>query len=344
MSQDSILERLKERKLVQWALAYLAGAWLVLQVTDILGDQFAWPSALLRSITVLLGIGFLAALVLAWYHGEKGQQRVSGPELLMLTTLLAIAGAAVVWVRQNQEGAAPNLRSEGAASLNPKRVLVSVFENRTGDPALDPLGSMAADWITRGLSETGMVEVASFSTALTSAQKVSAGGDPLTDLARVRALAEAAGAGTVVSGAYYRQGGAIQFQAQVTDAVREKLLRTIEPVSVPGDSALRGVEDLRQRVMGALATVFDPKIASMSGHSRPPTYAAYREYINGQALFIRGDFRAAIPHLSRAAALDTTFKFPLLQAAAAHINLGEYAQADSIYRIVERSRERLAPA
>ncbi|MDQ3522380.1 MAG: hypothetical protein M3434_08605, partial [Gemmatimonadota bacterium] len=127
-----MLERLKERKLVQWALAYLAGAWLVLQVLGELNDAYAWPAVVMRSVPVLLGFGLLVALVLAWYHGEKGQQRVSGPELLMLTTLLVIAGAAVVWVRQNQEGAAPNLRSEGAASLNPKRVLVSVFENRTG--------------------------------------------------------------------------------------------------------------------------------------------------------------------------------------------------------------------
>ena len=338
------LERIKERKLFQWALAYLAGAWLVLQVLDLLGDAFGWPADVQQIAIVLLAVGFLAALVLAWYHGEKGQQRVSGPELFMLSILLVIAGGAVTWVRQNEGGATASYRAEGAASLDPKRVLVSVFENRTGDPALDPLGSMAADWITRGLSETGLVEVASFSTALASAQKVSTGGDPLSDLARVRVLAEAAGTGTVVSGSYYRQGGAIQFQAHITDAIREKLLRTITPVSVPTDSALQGVEDLRQRVMGALATIFDPKIASMSSHARPPTYEAYREFIQGQELFTNREFRAAIPHLIRATALDTTFAAPLMQAAAAHINLGEYAEADSINRIVERSQERLLPS
>ncbi len=34
--------RLKERKLVQWALAYLAGAWVLLQVADVLADALAW--------------------------------------------------------------------------------------------------------------------------------------------------------------------------------------------------------------------------------------------------------------------------------------------------------------
>ncbi|HEV2125126.1 MAG TPA: hypothetical protein VGW38_20440, partial [Chloroflexota bacterium] len=87
-------QRLKERKLVQWALAYLAGAWVLLQVAGELRDTFAWPPVIVRALTVLLAVGFLAALVLAWYHGEKGHQRVSGVELLMLTGILVIAGAA----------------------------------------------------------------------------------------------------------------------------------------------------------------------------------------------------------------------------------------------------------
>jgi phage shock protein PspC (stress-responsive transcriptional regulator) len=91
----SLLARLRERKLVQWALAYLAGAWLVLQVVDVLGQNFDWSRTFFRSATVLLTVGFLAALVIAWYHGERGRQRVNGVELLMLSTLLVIAGGAV---------------------------------------------------------------------------------------------------------------------------------------------------------------------------------------------------------------------------------------------------------
>ena len=88
-------DELKSRKIVQWALAYLAGAWVVLQVVDILGEQFGWPTGLVRGITVALTAGFFVTLVLAWYHGEQGRQRVSGPELLMVAALLLIAGAAV---------------------------------------------------------------------------------------------------------------------------------------------------------------------------------------------------------------------------------------------------------
>jgi hypothetical protein len=69
----SILGRLNSRKIVHWGIAYLAGAWLILQVLDLLAQPFAWPDLVLRAATVVLAIGFFAALVLAWYHGEGRQ-------------------------------------------------------------------------------------------------------------------------------------------------------------------------------------------------------------------------------------------------------------------------------
>jgi hypothetical protein len=42
---SSFFARLKERKLVQWTLAYLAGAWVVLQVMDVAADPLGWPDS-----------------------------------------------------------------------------------------------------------------------------------------------------------------------------------------------------------------------------------------------------------------------------------------------------------
>ncbi len=96
---SSLFERLKERKLFQWALAYLAGAWLVMQAMEVTAEPFGWPLALQRGVTILLVIGFFVALVVAWYHGEKGRQRASGPELLMIAALLAIAAILLAVLR-----------------------------------------------------------------------------------------------------------------------------------------------------------------------------------------------------------------------------------------------------
>ena len=37
-------------------------------------------------------VGLFVALVIAWYHGDQGRQRVSGAELLIIAGLLALGG------------------------------------------------------------------------------------------------------------------------------------------------------------------------------------------------------------------------------------------------------------
>ena len=95
MPVPSLLQHLKERKLVQWALAYLAGAFVVFQAVDALESALGLTPAIQKAILVIVGVGFFITLVLAWYHGEKGRQKVSGPELLMVAALLL---AVFVWL------------------------------------------------------------------------------------------------------------------------------------------------------------------------------------------------------------------------------------------------------
>ena len=89
---DGFFERLKQRKLVQWALAYAAAAFALLQGMDIVAQRFGWPESIERGLIVVLAVGLLVTLVLAWYHGDRGAQRVSGTELLLLALLLALGG------------------------------------------------------------------------------------------------------------------------------------------------------------------------------------------------------------------------------------------------------------
>lgn len=64
---STLLQRLKQRKLVQWALTYLAGAWVALEVVDLVGDIWDLPEVIAQVATVVLVVGFFAVLVLAWY-------------------------------------------------------------------------------------------------------------------------------------------------------------------------------------------------------------------------------------------------------------------------------------
>ena len=94
---NEFLQRLKERKLVQWTLAYVAAAFALLQGIDIVAQRFGWPEQTMRLVIVALSVGFFVTLVLAWYHGERGAQRVSGTELIILALVLVSLGGFLLW-------------------------------------------------------------------------------------------------------------------------------------------------------------------------------------------------------------------------------------------------------
>jgi Tol biopolymer transport system component len=88
---EGIWQRLRRRKVVQWGLAYAAGAWAFLQVFEYVSESFGW-SGQLRQVAILVAlIGLPIVLIIAWYHGERGRQRVTVSEVVMIA-LLAAAG------------------------------------------------------------------------------------------------------------------------------------------------------------------------------------------------------------------------------------------------------------
>jgi tetratricopeptide (TPR) repeat protein len=225
-----------------------------------------------------------------------------------------------------------------AGGLEPKRIVVAVFENQTGDPALDPLGRMASDWITQGLSRVEGLHVVP-STSVLYAQptgsRAKAGRDP------IRALAEETGAGTVVSGAYYLQGDTLQLQAKITDAARGRLLAGIEPVRGPRNAPMVAIDAVRQRVLGGVAVSLEA-VHQMDTQQQPPRYDAYLEFIAGFEIFMT-DGPEAQRHFERSVELDPGFLTPLFYAAFLRHQAGDHARVRAILRTLAERREQLTP-
>ena len=127
----SLFQRLKERKIVQWAVVYLAGAWLFLEALGFVADTFAWPAFVARSAVVLAAVGFFVTLVLAWYHGEKGRQKASGIELVILAGILVIAGAAVALLGRGSQQTSAGEFEAPPGTLDEMSIAVLPFANRS---------------------------------------------------------------------------------------------------------------------------------------------------------------------------------------------------------------------
>jgi TolB-like protein len=217
-----------------------------------------------------------------------------------------------------------------APELDARRVLVVPLENRTGDAALDPIGSMAADWLIQGLAQTGMVDVVPVTTSLAASRFVRE--QRSADTARVlRDLAGETRAATVISGAYYHQGDSLYLGVTITDMSSGRVLHAPQPVATARDRPTEGIELLRQEVMRSAAQHLNPRLQQHAVHMRtPPSFEAYREFADGLERFVAGDWAGAIERMMAAAAADTAFVVPLLYAGIAFANAGNYATTDSI--------------
>ena len=76
----SLFGELRRRKVFRVAAAYAVVAWLLLQVADILLDNFGAPDWVFKSFAVLLVLGFPLAVFLAWVFDltPEGVQRTAG--------------------------------------------------------------------------------------------------------------------------------------------------------------------------------------------------------------------------------------------------------------------------
>src|SRR5690348_8826879 len=239
------LVRLKQRKLVQWALAYVAAAFALLQGVDIVAQRFGWPDQIEKLLILALAIGFLVALVLAWYHGERGAQKVSGTEIVILALLLAIGGG-LLWRFERATPAtgspdAAQPRSPDAAQRNPgnvvpesvagatssglrieplsaaangqtvpipaKSVAVLPFVNMSGDPKNDYFSDGITEEILDALAQVPDLKVAARTSAFAFKGKAE-------DLRKVGEVLDVA---TVLEGSVQKSGDEVRITAQLID-------------------------------------------------------------------------------------------------------------------------------
>ena len=110
--------KLRRRKVVQWGLAYAACGWGFLQGLEYVSEAFIWPEQLRQVAIIALLVGLPIVAVIAWYHGDRGEQRITGTELLIIA-LLCLVGGAIFW--RYERAAETTRKPEPAVSAAPAR-------------------------------------------------------------------------------------------------------------------------------------------------------------------------------------------------------------------------------
>jgi len=199
--------KLRRRKVVQWGIAYLAGAWALLQGIGFAADAFAWPSAIKQVALLLLLIGLPIVLVLAWYHGDRGEQRVSRSELAILTLLFLLGGGGLWLYGQRNRQVPPPPAPPAAADERPS-IAVLPFENRSaGQDDAFFVDGIHDDILTQ-LSKVSALKVIS----RTSVERFRDTKLPLQEVAKQL------GVKSILEGGVQRAGDRVRINVQLIDA------------------------------------------------------------------------------------------------------------------------------
>ena len=260
---DEFFRRLRERKLVQWALAYVAAAFALIQVLDVIGQQFGWPDAARRGITLALGVGFLVLLVLAWYHGERGAQRVSGTELLIVALLLVLGGG-LLWrlaPRSPGVGAHAPVAPTPAANLSVDRKSIAVlpFASMSAEKDNTYFADGMRDMILTRLAAIGDLKVIS----RTSTDRYGVHPED------IKTVALQLGVASVLEGSVQKAGNQVLINLQLIDAGSDTHLwaeaykRTVDDIfGVEGEVAQTVAEALHAKLSDAEQKIIADKVTT----------------------------------------------------------------------------------
>ena len=260
-----------------------AGAWGLLQGLAVRQRHVPLAGAGSADSPLLgLFIGLPVVLVLAWYHGDRGQQRVSTPEFAILTLLLLLGGGAFWYYQRASDqisAAATNAGSKqptAAREATILRLAVLPLENLSPDPANAFFADGLFDEILSAMSATEDLQVVSRTTMRTYA------GTHKT----VKQIAAELGASHVLEGSLRRAGDQVRLMLQLIDADTDSNLW-----SQNFDRQLRDALSLQSEVAMQVATALDVRLSPANANdgypvatnkSVPTNPIAYDLYLKGK--------------------------------------------------------------
>ncbi len=278
---ESPWARIKEHKIIQWALGYLAAALALTHAEELVAHAFGWPDLIGRLLIMLVALGLPLAITLAWYHGHHASRHVSRAEATIIAILLLI-GAGFLWLFVQPHETPPVAQvhaatvTQSAPQPSPvpakPRIAILPFENLSPDPK--------NAFFTDGLHEEILATLSNDAPGLevisrTTMMLYRAVPKPVETIAREL------GATHVLEGSVRREGDEVRLTLQLIDARTDQHLwsqdydRTLK-------SALTLQSEVAQTVAGQLAVKLG--LRSDSGQTVDPQ--AYDLYLKARLVWL----------------------------------------------------------
>ena len=366
-----LLKELKRRNVFKVAIAYAVSTWILLQLTDVLTQILGLPEWAPKLILLMLVIGFVPALILAWAfeltpQGIKLEKDVKRTESIapktgrkldyVIIVSLGLSLGYFIWESRFEQKTA---EIELAGDADPiEEPLVEIVVPQVDLEAMDidknsiavlPFANRSADaediYFTDGIHDdllTQLSKIDAFS--VISRTSVMEYRDTTKNL---RQIAQELSVANVMEGSVQRAGERVRINVQLIDAYTdEHLWAEIYDRELTTNNLFDIQSEIAKAIAGALkATLTDSELADVAD---VPTenVAAYDLYLQArrfaQTETMRG-YATAIDMFKESLALDPGFKQAWIGLARAHMTNywlygGDPLNRDLALEAIERAR------
>jgi len=370
-----LFQELRRRNVFKVGIAYAVTTWILLQLTDVVSEILVLPEWAPKLILVILLVGFLPALILAWAfemtpEGIKLEKDVApdrsitnrtGRKLnFTIMALLGLSLAYFIWESRFEQKAVDPEPAQNTITAEDAGSLTDSEQATTGDLAAAtglnensiavlPFTNRSADdndiYFTDGIHDdllTQLSKIDAFSViSRTSVLEYRDTTKNLRDIARELSVAN------VMEGSVQRAGDRVRINVQLIDAeTDEHLWAEIYDRELTTSNLFDIQSEIAQNIADALeATLTDSEIASV-GAAPTDNVAAYDLYLQARR-FALGEtmigYQTALELYKEALKLDPEFKLAWIGLAQAHITNywsygGKPADRDLTREAIDRAR------
>ncbi|MEJ2534912.1 MAG: hypothetical protein P8008_05465, partial [Gammaproteobacteria bacterium] len=323
----SLFAELKRRNVFRVGIAYAVAAWIILQATDVVGEILELPAWGGKLILLVLVVGFVLALILAWAYeltpeGVKRESEVDRSQSMtpktgrklngLIMGLLLVAVAYLLfdkfWLQQRAEDRADVTGAPVSSAPQSTHGTASIDSAAPGAQRVAPANGAVANDVNRQ-----SIAVLPFDNrSRQEADEPFVEGihdDLLTNLARIGSLkvisrtsvgkyrgtektipeiAAELGVATILVGAVQRSGDTVRINVQLIDArTDEHLWAEIFDRQLTAENLFAIQSEISGEIAGALEARLSPEDEARLRDIPTDDLAAYDAYLEGRQLISR---------------------------------------------------------
>jgi len=316
----SLFKELKRRNVLRVGAAYLVGAWLLIQVAEILIPLFGFGDTPVRIVVIVLAIAFIPVLILAWAfeltpEGLRKESEVDRTQsiapntgkkldrIIMVVLALALGYFALdkfVLLESREASIVETARQEGRSqaiveSYGEKSIAVLPFQDMSQDKDQEYLSDGIAEELLNLLARVPELRVISRSSAFSYKGK---------DI-KLAQVAKELNVAHILEGSVRKAGNQVRITVQLIEARSDTNLwsqtydRILDDIFVIQDEIAAAVVDaLKVTLLGAMPE---------QRETNPEVYALYLQGRYFANIKSEENFEKALKVLNQAVAIDPDY-------------------------------------